>query len=190
MKTYRPPVVPDDHWYLARPGGSPELLTKTQLRRMQRQAQQARVQTAQVEGLKRQKNMAAADETPFAPIVPPAAKVASAKPPRAWRPRQDSDPHGMAAISVEPKVAALEGADEGIIDVYHERDPPFSANGLSFLMEFHKDHSAIDLYGMTPENREIVEFALRNAKAERLLITNESDSAIKAVYQANREARA
>ncbi|CAL2238989.1 unnamed protein product [Prunus armeniaca] len=56
-------------------------------------------------------------------------------------------------------------------------------------MEFHKDHSAIDLYGMTPENREIVELALRNAKAERLIITNESDSAIKAVYQANREAR-
>ncbi|CAL2247238.1 unnamed protein product [Prunus armeniaca] len=53
-----------------------------------------------------------------------------------------------------------------------------------------QDHSAIDLYGMTPENREIVELALRNAKAERLLITNESDSAIKAVYQANREARA
>ncbi|CAL8077903.1 unnamed protein product [Prunus armeniaca] len=57
-------------------------------------------------------------------------------------------------------------------------------------MEFHKDHSAIDLYGMTPENREIVELALKNAKAEGLLITSRSDSAIKAIYQANREARA
>ncbi|CAL2246493.1 unnamed protein product [Prunus armeniaca] len=123
---------------------------------MQRQAQQARVQTAQVEGLKRQKKMAAVDETPSAPIVPPATKVASAKPPRVWRPRQDNDPRGMEAVSVEPKAAALEGADEGIIDVYHGRDPSFSANGLSFLMEFHKDHLAINLYGMTPENREIV----------------------------------
>ncbi|CAL2255637.1 unnamed protein product [Prunus armeniaca] len=76
----------------------------------------------------------------------------------------------MTAVSVELKAAALEGADEGIIDVYHGRDPPFSANGLSFLMEFHKDHSTINLYGMTPENREIVELALRNAKAERLLL--------------------
>ncbi|CAL9024702.1 unnamed protein product [Prunus brigantina] len=57
-------------------------------------------------------------------------------------------------------------------------------------MEFHKDHSATDLYGMTPENREIVELALNNAKAEGLLITSGSDSAIKVVYQANREARA
>ncbi|CAL2247924.1 unnamed protein product [Prunus armeniaca] len=57
-------------------------------------------------------------------------------------------------------------------------------------MEFHKDHSATDLYGMTPENREIVELALKNTKAEGLLITSGSDSAIKAVYQANREARA
>ncbi|CAL2227974.1 unnamed protein product [Prunus armeniaca] len=57
-------------------------------------------------------------------------------------------------------------------------------------MEFHKDHSATDLYGMTPENREIVELALKNAKVEGLLITSGSDSAIKVVYQANREARA
>ncbi|CAL8162371.1 unnamed protein product [Prunus armeniaca] len=116
--------------------------------------------------------MAAAVETPSALIVPPTAKFASAKPPRAWCPRQDSDPRGMAAVSVKPKAAALEGADEGIIDVYHGRDPPFRP----------MDHSAIDLYGMTPEKLE--------AKAEGLLITNKSDSAIKAVYQANREARA
>ncbi|CAL8152704.1 unnamed protein product [Prunus armeniaca] len=112
--------------------------------------------------------MATADEPPSAPIVPPTAKVASAKPPRAWRPRQDDDIRGMTAVSVELKAVALEGADEGIIDVYHRKDPPFSANGLSFLMEFHKDHSTINLYGMTPENREIVELALRNGKAERL----------------------
>ncbi|CAL2240316.1 unnamed protein product [Prunus armeniaca] len=74
----------------------------------------------------------------------------SIKPPRTWRPRQDGYPHRMTAVSVEPKAAALEKTDEGIIDVYHGRDPPFSANGLSFLMEFHKDHSPIDLYSMTP----------------------------------------
>ncbi|CAL9020640.1 unnamed protein product [Prunus brigantina] len=48
-----------------------------------------------------------------------------------------------------------------------EGTPPFSANGLSFLREFHKDHSAIDIYGLTPENREIVKLALRNAKGIR-----------------------
>ncbi|CAL9019065.1 unnamed protein product [Prunus brigantina] len=152
--------------------------------------QQAKIQTAQVEVSKRQKKMATADEPPSIPIIPPIAKAASIKPPRMWRPRQDGDLRGMATVSVEPKAAALEKTDEGIIDVHHGRDPPFSANDLSFLMEFHKDHSAIDLYSMTPENREIVELALKNAKAERLLITSRSDSAIKAVYQANREARA
>ncbi|CAL2239323.1 unnamed protein product [Prunus armeniaca] len=81
--------------------------------------------------------MATADETPSAPIVPPAAKVASAKPPRAWSPRQDGDPRRMAAVSVELKAAALEGADESIIDVYHGRASlfrptvcPFSWNSI------------------------------------------------------------
>ncbi|CAL2265454.1 unnamed protein product [Prunus armeniaca] len=83
VKTFKPPVVRDDRWYHARPRANAEPLTKTQLRRIQRQAQQARVQTAQVEGLKRQKKMAAANETPSTPIVPPATKFASAKPPKA-----------------------------------------------------------------------------------------------------------
>ncbi|CAL8169239.1 unnamed protein product [Prunus armeniaca] len=134
--------------------------------------------------------MTTADEPPSVPIVPPTARAASIKPLRTWRLRQDGYPRRMMAVSVEPKAAALEKTNEGIIDVYHGRDPPFSANGLSFLMEFHKDHSAIDLYGMTPENREIVELALKNDKAKKLLITGGSDSAVKAVYQANRVARA
>ncbi|CAL8095915.1 unnamed protein product [Prunus armeniaca] len=134
--------------------------------------------------------MATSDEPPFALIVPPTAEVASVKPPRTWRPRQDGYLRGMTTVSVEPRAAALEETDEGIIDVYHGRDPHFSANGFSFLMEFHKDYSAIDLYGMTPENREIVELALKYAKAERLLITSVSNSAIKAVYQAHGEVRA
>ncbi|CAL2270624.1 unnamed protein product [Prunus armeniaca] len=161
VKTFKPPVVRDDRCRdkFSRPG------------------------------LKRQKKMATANEPPSVPIVPSTTKAASIKPPRTWRPRQDGYPCRMAAVLVEPKAAALEKTDEGIIDVYHGRDPPFSANGLSFLMEFHKDHSTTELYGMTPENREIVELALKNAKAEALLITSGSNSAIKAIYQANRDAR-
>ncbi|KAL6269610.1 hypothetical protein ACE6H2_026521 [Prunus campanulata] len=134
--------------------------------------------------------MAAADAPPSTPITPSPAKAANIKHPRTWRPRQDEGPREIAAVSVQPKAAALEKINEGIVDIYRGRDPPFSANGLSFLKEFHKDHSATDLNGMTPESREIVELALKNTKAERLLITSSSDSTIKAVYQANREARA
>ncbi|CAL9018713.1 unnamed protein product [Prunus brigantina] len=112
LRTFKPPIVRDDRWYHIQHGGNVQPMTKTQLRRMQRQAQQTR------------------------------------------------------------------------------EDPPFSTSGLSSLREFHKDHSALDLYGLTPENRGIVELALKNTKAEKLLITKGSDSAIKAVYQANREARA
>ncbi|BFG20591.1 hypothetical protein CerSpe_068650 [Prunus speciosa] len=36
VKTFKPPVIQDDRWYHARPGGRAEPLTKTQLRRMQR----------------------------------------------------------------------------------------------------------------------------------------------------------
>ncbi|CAL2271994.1 unnamed protein product [Prunus armeniaca] len=152
-----------------------------QLRRMQRQVQQARVKTPKEDGDRRRATIRA-NRSPY-------SEGCQHQPPRTWRPRQDGYPRGMTAVSVEPKAAALEKTNEDIIDVYHGRDPSFSANGLSFLMEFHKDHLAVDLYGMTPENREIVELALKNDKAKRLLITCGSDSAIKAVYQANREAR-
>ncbi|CAL8085528.1 unnamed protein product [Prunus armeniaca] len=39
VKTFKLPVVRDERWYHARPGGNTEPLTKTQLRRMQRQVQ-------------------------------------------------------------------------------------------------------------------------------------------------------
>lgn len=76
------------------------------------------------------------------------------------------------------------------IDVYRGKDPPFSPAGLAFLEEFHKRHSAIDLYGMVPEYQEIVDLVLATPEAEDILIIKESDPVVKALYQANREARA
>ncbi|CAL8993413.1 unnamed protein product [Prunus brigantina] len=108
VKTFKPPIVRDDRWYHARPGGNAEPLTKTQLRRMQRQVQQARIQTAQVEGSKCQKKMATADEPPSVPIVPPTAKATSIKPPRTWRLRQDGDLHGMTAVSERARVSRMD----------------------------------------------------------------------------------
>ncbi|CAL9001521.1 unnamed protein product, partial [Prunus brigantina] len=169
LRTFEPPIVREDLWYHVQPGGNVQPLRRTQLRRVKRQAQQAREQIPQAEGSKRQRKLAIADEPSSVPIVL-AARVASIKSPRTWRPRKDEDLREMGKT------------DEGIIDVYCGRDPTFSANGLSFLREFHKDHSTVDLYGLTPENREIVELGLKNTKAEGLLITRGSDSAIKAVY--------
>ncbi|CAL8992833.1 unnamed protein product [Prunus brigantina] len=134
------PQKRDDRWYHAQPGGNVQPLTRTQLRRMQRQAPQAREQIPQAEGSKHQRKMATADEPSSVPIVP-AAKVASIKPPRTWRPRKDGDLREKGAVSAEPKATALGKTDEGIIDIYRGRDPPFSANGLSFLREFHKHPS-------------------------------------------------
>ncbi|CAL9020643.1 unnamed protein product [Prunus brigantina] len=113
-------------------------------------------QMPQAEGSKRQRKLATADEPSSVPIVP-AAKVAGIKPPRTWRPRKDGDLRRKGAVSAEPTATAPGKTDVGI----------------------HKDHSAVDLYGLTPENREIVELALKNTKAEGL-ITRGSDSAIKA----------
>ncbi|CAL9020487.1 unnamed protein product, partial [Prunus brigantina] len=156
---------------------------------MQRQAQRARGPIPQAEGSCRQESLAVCRE-PFPTPAALATKPASVTAPRIWRPRKDKDLREKEAVADNPKTTALEEADKGIINVYRGRDPPFSASGLSSLREFHKDRSAVDLYGLTPENREIVELALKNTKAEGLLITKGSDSAIKAVYQANREAKA
>ncbi|CAL9018687.1 unnamed protein product [Prunus brigantina] len=41
LRTFKPPIVRDDRWYHVQHGGNVQPMTKTQLRRMQRQAQQA-----------------------------------------------------------------------------------------------------------------------------------------------------
>ncbi|CAL2277299.1 unnamed protein product [Prunus armeniaca] len=106
-----------------------------------------------------------------------------------------SRPRGKYPIRVivgpeKLKVVIREKSEDGIIDVYSGKDPPFSPTGLSFLEEFQKRHSATNLYEMVPEYREIVELALKNPKAEEMPITKSSYPATKALYLANREARA
>ncbi|CAL8993400.1 unnamed protein product, partial [Prunus brigantina] len=148
LRTFRPPVVRDDRWYHIQPRGNVQPLTRTQLRRMQRRAQQAREQIPQAEGFRRQRELVTTDEPLPAPIAP-VMKVASLKASRTWSPRKDEDLRGKGAVSAGPKPMALGKTDEGIVDL-----------------------------------------ALKNTKVEGLLITRGSDSAIKAVYQANREAKA
>ncbi|CAL9005410.1 unnamed protein product [Prunus brigantina] len=173
LRTFKPPVVQDDRWYHIQHGGNVQPLTKTQLRRMRDEVQQARERIPQVEGSQCQRKLGVTQEPLPAPFVP-ATKSSSIRAPKTWRPRKDEDLRRKGIVSAEPKPTALGKTNEGIIDVYRGRDPPFSANDLSFLKDFHKDHSAIDLYDLTPENREIVELALKNTKEEGLLITRGS----------------
>ncbi|CAL9000637.1 unnamed protein product [Prunus brigantina] len=96
LRTFKPPVVRDDRWYHIQHGGNVQPLTKTQLRRMQRQAQQAREQIPQAEGSQLQRELEVTQEPLPAPFVP-AAKSASIRAPRVWRPRKVEDPRREGA---------------------------------------------------------------------------------------------
>ncbi|CAL9000159.1 unnamed protein product [Prunus brigantina] len=142
VKTFKPPVVRDDRWYHAQPGGSAQPLTKTQLRRMQRQVQQARIQTAQVEGSKRQKKMATADEPPsmrvsltsttegnplFRPTVeasdPPKIKASTDGTPGTARPMVEGpdDPFFGHEAEDDPTLGISDEEYEGILGTVEEK---------------------------------------------------------------------
>ncbi|CAL8993037.1 unnamed protein product [Prunus brigantina] len=70
LKTFKPPIIRDDCWHHAQPGGNVQPLTRTQLWRMQGQAQQAREQLPQAEGSKCQRKMATADESSNLQMAP------------------------------------------------------------------------------------------------------------------------
>ncbi|KAM1156997.1 hypothetical protein ACFX2B_027421 [Malus domestica] len=77
---------------------------------------------------------------------------------------------------------------EPLIKIRRNLHPPFLGEALEYMREFHKKHSANDLYGLPKACQDTIDLVLTCLDAERI-IQNTSDPGLKARFQHIREAR-
>ncbi|XP_068344173.1 uncharacterized protein [Pyrus communis] len=80
-------------------------------------------------------------------------------------------------------------SQQPLIKVQRNLHPLFLSESLEYMREFHKKHSANDLYGLPKACQEALDVALTYPDAEQI-IQKTTDPAIKAKFQHIREARA
>ena len=78
--------------------------------------------------------------------------------------------------------------EEPLIKVRRNLHPPFLGEALQYMREFHKTHSANDLYGLPKACQDTIDLVLTCLDAERI-IQKDSDLGLKARFQHIREAR-
>ncbi|KAM2605482.1 hypothetical protein TB2_034282 [Malus domestica] len=77
---------------------------------------------------------------------------------------------------------------EPLIKIRRNLHPPFLRKALEYMREFHKKHSANDLYGLPKACQDTIDLVLTCPDAERI-IQKTSDPGLKASFQHIREAR-
>ncbi|KAM2270335.1 hypothetical protein ACFXTI_037786 [Malus domestica] len=77
---------------------------------------------------------------------------------------------------------------EPLIKIRRNLHPPFLGEALEYMREFHKKHSANDLYGLPKASQDTIDLVLICLDAERI-IQKTSDPGLKARFQHIREAR-
>ncbi|KAM1524790.1 hypothetical protein ACFX10_009346 [Malus domestica] len=77
---------------------------------------------------------------------------------------------------------------EPLIKIRRNLHPPFLGKALEYMQEFHKKHSAKDLYGLPKACQDTIDLVLTCPDAERI-IQKTSDPGLKARFQHIREAR-
>ncbi|KAM1980458.1 hypothetical protein ACFX15_037070 [Malus domestica] len=77
---------------------------------------------------------------------------------------------------------------EPLIKIRRNLHPPFLGEALEYMREFHKKHSANDLYGLPKACQDTIDLVLTYPDAERI-IQKTSDPGLKARFQHIREAR-
>ncbi|KAM2268646.1 hypothetical protein ACFX1S_046745 [Malus domestica] len=77
---------------------------------------------------------------------------------------------------------------EPLIKIRRNLHPPFLGKALEYMREFHKKHSANDLYGLPKACQDTIDLVLIYPDAERI-IQKTSDPGLKARFQHIREAR-
>ncbi|KAM1340099.1 hypothetical protein ACFX2H_038543 [Malus domestica] len=77
---------------------------------------------------------------------------------------------------------------ELLIKIRRNLHPPFLGEALEYMREFHKKHSANDLYGLSKACQDTIDLVLTCLDAERI-IQKTSDLELKARFQHIREAR-
>ncbi|KAM2799220.1 hypothetical protein COP2_004353 [Malus domestica] len=76
---------------------------------------------------------------------------------------------------------------EPLIKIRQNLHPPFLGEALEYMQEFHKKHSANDLYGLPKACQDTIDLVLTCPDAERI-IQKTSDLGLKARFQHIREA--
>ncbi|KAM2620250.1 hypothetical protein TB1_036299 [Malus domestica] len=77
---------------------------------------------------------------------------------------------------------------EPLVRIRRNLHPPFLGEFLEYMLEFHKKHSANDLYGLPKACQDTIDLVLTCPDAERI-IQKTSDPGLKARFQHIREAR-
>ncbi|KAM2064635.1 hypothetical protein EV2_028544 [Malus domestica] len=77
---------------------------------------------------------------------------------------------------------------EPLIKIRRNLHPPFLGEALEYMLEFHKKHSANDLYGLPKACQDTIDLVLTCPDAERI-IQKTSDPGLKDRFQHIREAR-
>ncbi|KAM1035862.1 hypothetical protein ACFX2J_038872 [Malus domestica] len=77
---------------------------------------------------------------------------------------------------------------EPLVKIRRNLHPPFLGESLEYMREFHKKHSANDLYGLPKACQDTIDLVLTCPDAERI-IQKTSDPGLKARFQHIREAR-
>ena len=77
---------------------------------------------------------------------------------------------------------------EPLVKIRRNLHPPFLGESLEYMREFHKSHSANDLYGLPKACQDTIDLILTCPDAERI-IQKTSDPGLKARFQHIREAR-
>ncbi|KAM2154946.1 hypothetical protein ACFX1Q_046699 [Malus domestica] len=83
---------------------------------------------------------------------------------------------------------SLPTTQEPLIKIQQNLHPPFLGEALEYMREFHKKHSANDLYGLPKACQDTIDLVLTCLDAEQI-IQKTSDPRLKARFQHIREAR-
>ncbi|KAM1179154.1 hypothetical protein ACFX2G_018760 [Malus domestica] len=205
QKTFKPPEPRDQRWYTYHSSkGVYTALSKSQKRRHQRidcMAHRRAAQETSVPKWRPNDTMATDDERPPPAIMTELAQGRRLVDQDVETTFEEADkriklllrPGEMKARlehfrqEVESKLAppAIQGP---LIKIRWNLHPPFLGEALEYMREFHKKHSANDLYGLPKACQDTIDLVLTCPDVERI-IQKTSDPGLKARFQHIREAR-
>ncbi|KAM1850919.1 hypothetical protein ACFX13_015040 [Malus domestica] len=205
QKTFKPPKPSDQHWYTYHSSkGVYTALSKSKKRRHQRIDCMARRQAAQqtlAPQWRSNDTIVTDDERP-----PPAIMTELVQGKRLVNRDikttfEEADKRIKLLLRPGEMKARLEhfrqeaesklvppAIQEPLIKIRRNLHPPFIGEALEYMREFHKKHSANDLYGLPKACQDTIDLVLICPDAERI-IQKTSDPGLKARFQHIREAR-
>ncbi|KAM2033421.1 hypothetical protein ACFX1T_015311 [Malus domestica] len=205
QKTFKPPEPKDQRWYTYHSSkGVYTALSKSQKRRHQRIDCMARRQAAQETSAPKWRpndTVATGDERPSPTIMTELGQGKRLVDRDIETTFEEADKRIKLLLRPGEMKARLEhfrqeaesklaqpAIQEPLIKIRRNLHPPFLGEALEYMREFHKKHSANDLYGLPKACQDTIDLVLTCPDAERI-IQKTSDPGLKARFQHIREAR-